>query len=53
MTTYLLLGPRHEHADAASHDLHDRPAQLQAITAAEDRQAPARQKADNRDPGNR
>jgi guanylate cyclase len=53
MTTYLLLGPRKEHADAPSHELHDRAAQSHAITAAEDRLTPSRPKADERDPGNR
>jgi class 3 adenylate cyclase len=49
MTTYLLLGPRDEHAGSASRDLHDRAARSHAITTADDRQTPASQKTDNRD----
>jgi adenylate cyclase len=53
MTTYLLLGPRDEHADRASRDLHDRAARSHAITTADDRQTPASQKTGNRDHGDR
>jgi len=51
MTTYLLLGPRDEHASPASRGLHDRAAQSHAITTADDRQTPASQKTHNRDHG--
>jgi len=53
MTTYLLLRPRDEHAGPTSDDLRDRAAQSHAMTTVDDRQTPATQGTDTRDPGNR